>query len=423
MMASAPEILEIEKTIADFIKDVSCSSMEFPNMTAAQRKHVKAALEKYPELTSESYGFGKDRKLHLFKKASCTNSSTTINDIISSDATSLVNVKNTFIDDWASAESEPCLMRSVPAYLPTSAMQCVMDGPVCKLDLCSIRETDCSTVAPSSCASDDGSPPATARGSLPDWFRLPPGLELEVQNTFVHFVEPSADERIVQSMPHSMFKKCLLESLDAQSVKQPAGEALADQEDKTCAIEDGLLMVGAEVIIEGLSKCPAFNGLTGTVQSFDVQTGRYSILLSCSEGKVAMLKRENCRLLPLQVGTEVVINGLSKCPAFNGLQGTVQSFDTQSGRYKVLLMSSEFEGKTAMLKRDNCELVSLAAGMEVVIKGLSKYPAFNGTRGTVQSFEAQSGRYNIILSSPVDGCKSSKVKRENLRLASWHWVC
>merc|ERR1719284_2392618 len=96
-----------------------------------------------------------------------------------------------------------------------------MDGPVCKLDLSTVKDIDGSTAGPSTCPSDC-SPASTSRDSLPDGFRLPPGLELEVQNTFVHFKEACADERQVQSMPGSMFTKCLLaEALNSQRAEVP----------------------------------------------------------------------------------------------------------------------------------------------------------------------------------------------------------
>jgi hypothetical protein len=312
-----------------------------------------------------------------------------------------------------------------------------MDGPVCKIDLASVSDCENSTVAPSSCASDDGSDTSTSPSSLPDWFFPPPGLDVKVRNTFVHFAETSLDERTVQSMPRSMFRKCLLlESLfaepgetpvadvspkrvHAQPCEQHQEEASSYQVAKSDAIPECALIINDKVVIQGLKKCPAFNGLTGTVQAFDTQSGRYSILLSypIDGNKTAMLRRENCQLVTLQVGTEVVIEGLSKCLAFNGLQGTVQHFDAQSGRYKILLSSPEFEKKTAMLKRENCRSVALAAGTEVVIEGLWKYPAFNGLRGTIQSFEEQSERYNVLLSSGAHGCKSTRVRRKNLRLS------
>jgi len=124
------------------------------------------------------------------------------------------------------------------------------------------------------------------------WSRLPPGLELEVQNTFIHYKNPPVNERAVQSMPHSMFRQCLLmETLSDQPQKE---QLQSDRPEESFS-----LTASTEVVIEGLSKFPAFNGLQGTLQSLDEQTGRYTILLKspvCGH-KTAKVKRENFRLL------------------------------------------------------------------------------------------------------------------------------
>jgi len=58
---------------------------------------------------------------------------------------------------------------------------------------------------------------------------------------------------------------------------------------------------------------------------------------------------------PLAPGTEVVLQGLTKCPDFNGLKGAVQSFDEATGRYDILLpaASSSASQRWAKVKRDN----------------------------------------------------------------------
>lgn len=58
-----------------------------------------------------------------------------------------------------------------------------------------------------------------------------------------------------------------------------------------------------------------------------------------------------------------------------------------------------------------------APGTEVVIEGLAKFPAFNGCRGVVHNLDPASGRYDISLASPVAGHQRAKVKAENIRLA------
>lgn len=50
-------------------------------------------------------------------------------------------------------------------------------------------------------------------------------------------------------------------------------------------------------------------------------------------------------------------------------------------------------------------------GAEVVIDGLVKAPMFNGAAGVVQSWDAETGRYNVLLA----GQRWAKIKGENLR--------
>merc|ERR1712151_414155 len=55
-------------------------------------------------------------------------------------------------------------------------------------------------------------------------------------------------------------------------------------------------------------------------------------------------------------------------------------------------------------------------GTLVVIIGLQKFPAFNGLKGTVQSFDQESQRYNILLAVPASGHQWAKVKLENIEV-------
>merc|ERR1719482_1937727 len=62
--------LDIDVVVSEFAADPVRTSLELPHMTTGQRKTTKKLLEQYPELRCESYGFGSDRRLHLFKKES-----------------------------------------------------------------------------------------------------------------------------------------------------------------------------------------------------------------------------------------------------------------------------------------------------------------------------------------------------------------
>lgn len=309
-MPGTLELLDLHPIISEFVADPMRLSTELPHMSTGERKQAKKILELYPELKCESYGFGNERKLHLFKVAG---------EASSASAQKMCSGDSILIE---SGEAPLGASVSVPtvATLSKNAVQCVMDGPVCKLDLTSITGlTDsanewgqaCCPDASTACPSD-ASPASTFRGGLP-WLRLPPGLpavlELEVHNTFIDYREPPTDGRAVQSMPHCMFRQCLLaESLSchekaATQVSDVVGDF--DTPLPTALLteigeEDRTLTAGTEVVIEGLSKLPAFNGLRGMLQSFDEQSGRYTISLEFPVfgHKIVKVKRENFHLAP-----------------------------------------------------------------------------------------------------------------------------
>lgn len=136
-----------------------------------------------------------------------------------------------------------------------------------------------------------------------------------MRNTFIHIEGGGpVDERIVQSMPHGMFRQCLWgdyanehRSAEASVTAAELPVALAAAGPPSIAIaQEGSQFIspGTIVVIEGLAKCPAFNGQSGVVQSWDEETQRYSILLaSAGCGRQwAKVKGVNLRLaFPPQV--------------------------------------------------------------------------------------------------------------------------
>lgn len=221
---------DASSAIAEFLADPELTSLELPHMTTGQRKNVKSLLEQYPELRCESFGFGAERRLHLFK-AGCA------------------------VD---------------PQQQDLSA-------------------TDNAHVL---------------------------SAQLPVRNTFIQF-GARVDERVVQSMPHGMFRQGVQAELRAaQADKVDKAPVMADKTDcsipTTPASEPEAepmacppiaqcmpLSIGALVVVEGLTKLPAFNGLSAVVQGFDELSGRYSIMLVSANGgcQQAKVKEENLRFL------------------------------------------------------------------------------------------------------------------------------
>lgn len=69
-----------------------------------------------------------------------------------------------------------------------------------------------------------------------------------------------------------------------------------------------------------------------------------------------------------------------------------------------------------LLEADEAGRQAYALGTEVVIDGLVKAPQFNGAVGIIQSWDADSCRYEILLTfATPSGHRTAKVKAENLR--------
>lgn len=311
----------VEVAIAAFVKDPAKSSLELPHMTTGQRKLARKLAEQHKELRCESFGFGAERRLHLFKVAGGSDThAVAINDDVPSparsrdapsspdtadegsplvnasarqdtgEATSAVSTTNT------SAVLEPITSRSGPSRLSRELLPSFAS--------CATSDVSSSDLA--------GPASSTPTASLPDDTLLAkrPSLSpetLQVRNTFIHIETGSGDERIVQSMPRSMFRQCLLEEQQsaAKSTKEPTA-CVHEAAVITAAVPQNsgstVLIAGTSVEIQGLVKLPAFNGRRGVVQSWDEEAGRYSILIPApgvSSGyQQAKVKAENLLLVP-----------------------------------------------------------------------------------------------------------------------------
>lgn len=297
----------VASAIAEFIVDVERFSLELPHMTTGQRKSAKKMLENYPELRCESYGFGAERQLHLFKKGAASPqkmqdaSKAPVQFEKSRDLPPLaVTFKNTFVDDWVAPDSEPVEFRSLQH-------QSRSDSP--PIDFAAIVKL--SKQQPHAIPASEASPtPRTKALTFAD-------SPVKVRNTFVHFEGASADQRAVQSMPHGMFKQCMLEetrevatgydtptTMGYDSPRASASEG--ELETVPCPLSEvhagqhSTLSIGALVMVEGLLKAPAFNGRSAVVQGWDEATERYSILFASSGGcQQAKVKAEHLRVVLL----------------------------------------------------------------------------------------------------------------------------
>lgn len=270
---------DAEVVIAAFATDSDLTSFELPHMTTGQRKSTKKLLEQYPDIRCESYGFGADRRLHLFKKSQ-------------SEATAEAQL---FIDAQPITElEESCLQLHLPSD----------DG---RLDFASIAKLAHQRKIETVDALGRGS--TTTSEQAPELIMPLTSENLQIRNTFIHLSEASADERVVQSMPHGMFKQCLLsEAVEALKVTpfcntptSAGGDSpmLSEYDMDLESVDRPLpLTVGALVKVEGLVKLPTYNGCSAVVQGWDEATGRYSILIASPGGlQQAKVKEENLSML------------------------------------------------------------------------------------------------------------------------------
>lgn len=247
-MAAENGAFDVDGAIIDFLADTARTSLELPSLSAAQRKHAKILVEQHEELISESFGFGNERRLHVFKQKVADITPTACHD-----------------DSFEASMSTIASESDYWANLNDSNLDLPFSGRV-----------------------------------------------LQVRNTFIHFDDANDDERLTQSLPTNMFRKRLFEEslqrqtqadVEGQIGKAPAqGDAILAP--VACSSETDLQMhtsgqefsCGTEVLIEGLLKCPAFNGLRGDVQCFDQVSGRYTVLLNLTSGQqTAKVKTEHLR--------------------------------------------------------------------------------------------------------------------------------
>mmetsp|Transcript_37785 Transcript_37785/g.58777 ORF Transcript_37785/g.58777 Transcript_37785/m.58777 type:complete len:276 (+) Transcript_37785:54-881(+) len=262
--------------VADFVADSCITSLELPHMTTGQRKATKKLLELYPDIRCDSYGFGADRRLHLFKKGYCESS---VEAQLLSD-THLVT----------ELEESACIQSS---HVPSD------EG---RFDFASIAKLAHQRKIE---LVDD-----KAASEQPPELILPLTSEnLQIRNTFIHLSEAPSDERVVQSMPHGMFKQCLLsEAVEAFKVAPFCNTPTSAGGDSPMLSESDMdlegmektsqFSIGALVKVEGLIKLPAYNGCSAVVQGWDETTERYSILIASPGGlQQAKIKEENLSML------------------------------------------------------------------------------------------------------------------------------
>lgn len=324
-------------------------SLELPGgLTAEQRKQAKRLADQHPELKCESYGFGEERRLHIFNTAA-------------KEEKPAVRIKNTFIDDFVGeggGSGEQAVFRSVPPSLAASSSAAFADRLPDDVERPRIEGLAPTPEATGSESTSLGAIAASgATSALP---QLPDGLSLNVRNTFIHFQdEPVTNERTVQSMPNGMYTQMVNEELEqrrraaaaaksAESVAAPADASVAAP-----AVPQAFVPTGVP-FVQGAGNAPMASlfaaPMSAPVIMQPIGAPPMAMPMAAPPSAAAPV------VAPFAPGTEVTIQGLAKMPDFNGLTGVVQSLDVATGRYDVLLTSPAGERgwRWVKLKGENC---------------------------------------------------------------------
>jgi hypothetical protein len=286
---------DVAEAIAGFIADPSRDTLELPHMTTCQRKQTKKLMETYPELRCESYGFGADRQLHVFKRD--TGKAWQADPPASHETHGVknaVSIKNTFIDGWVGCEPEPMVFRSLQAPLSKDSLGFL---DVAQDSFQRLDGSDCSTSASGKESEEpfDGSEGLMVQKREIKASDLQDVAVVHVRNTFIHFEAACKDDRLLQSMPNGMFGRFLSEENSQR-------DTTAHESDSKLMPQPGsAFSPGALVVVEGLEKSPAFNGVSAVVQNWDESCGRYTVIMGsvgvnggCQQAKI---KEDNLRLL------------------------------------------------------------------------------------------------------------------------------
>jgi len=238
----------------------------------------------YDTLACESFGFGPERRLHLFKRDSRAIAGPTL------------NCKH--------------LDKAAPTLTPDVEYSRELESPT-KEGSCSGNErTTCSSSSEARTreSSRGSSPLPSSPSRIPDIPELPvEPQELPMRNGFIHFDNTPVDQRVIRSMPHKMFSQCVLEESSSPVCNQNAaatatGHVTSPAPTLSTPHNGGCwLAAGAEVYIDGLTKSPQFNGLVGMVESFDEVSCRYSVSINSPSAvggrQTAKVRSENLRCI------------------------------------------------------------------------------------------------------------------------------
>lgn len=157
---------------------------------------------------------------------------------------------------------------------------------------------------------------------------------------------------------------------------------------------------GTIVSLKGLVSKPEKNGDQGRIVQYDPSSGRYVVQLEDTE---ETLKVKPSNLLQ---HIRVKVHGLESRADLNGAQATLVGWDDAKERYNIYVTRIS---KCISLRPSNIVLDNGSVGQ---ITGLQSKPELNGKWGTINSFNSSTGRYDVQLSAQ----QILRLKLDNIRI-------
>ena len=123
------------------------------------------------------------------------------------------------------------------------------------------------------------------------------------------------------------------------------------------------LIVGVDVVVIGLQQSAQFNGIQGTVVDYNTETERWTVELwqdeSCSHRRIAV-KSINVRRVESIATKTIHIQNLTQSTGFNGCVVKCQRYDTVSDRWIVATSGKKTQNEhtTALAVRPECLVLS-----------------------------------------------------------------
>jgi len=368
--------LSLEAVITRFAADDSRVSHALPvSLSLDQRQLAKKLVSLHAQLECESYGFGPERQLHLFKKRSRKSTG------CSGVKGVRMRVKNTFIDAWL--EGTDCKMtcspmcspifRSLPSDWRNGVIASlskpiahqhgnIQDAalPCCPSKLTDAPKPQMSTGSSCESVQDVGqvcytpSPCSSPRqADFPKAPMLTEGICEGVQDVGQVCCTPSS----CNSPKLADFPKApMLTEVDCESVQDVAQVCYTPS---PCNTPNLAGSQKAQMLPE---VCDPPRTEFATSEECTPPSD-HSPTLVCMGQKLAFMPPPVSpgNVVTLAAGTAVEIDGLVQRPDYNGKSGTVQSWDPVMRRYNVILdknYSDDSGPRQVKTKRENLRLIT-----------------------------------------------------------------